>query len=221
MGAYQLVAAPKHAPLPSCAAEPEPVDLAKVLKGESLYKADISAYIYTPCPFCTKVRMFMDYYRLPYTKVEVDPLSKKQIKFSDYKKVPIVLVNGEQLNDSTAIISALHASLPADHPLSVPDSEEQQQWRTWVDSHLVHLLPSNIYRNMRESLQSFDYLMDASFSFSATERTMARYSGAVIMHLLCRFKLNKKYNITDPRAQLYDSVNEFADALQGNAPLSL
>jgi hypothetical protein len=33
--------------------------------------------------------------------VEVNPLSKKEIKWSDYKKVPILTVDGEQLVDSS------------------------------------------------------------------------------------------------------------------------
>lgn len=38
---------------------------------------------------------------MPYKVVEVNPLSKKEIKWSDYKKVPILMVDGEQLNDSS------------------------------------------------------------------------------------------------------------------------
>jgi hypothetical protein len=44
---------------------------------------------------------FLDYYDIPYKVVEVNPLSKKEIKWSEYKKVPIVMVDGEQLNDSS------------------------------------------------------------------------------------------------------------------------
>jgi microsomal prostaglandin-E synthase 2 len=33
--------------------------------------------------------------------VEVNPLGKKEIKWSEYKKVPVLVVDGEQLNDST------------------------------------------------------------------------------------------------------------------------
>lgn len=44
---------------------------------------------------------FLDYYDVPYKVVEVNPLSKKEIKWSDYKKVPIVVMDGEQLQDSS------------------------------------------------------------------------------------------------------------------------
>jgi len=44
---------------------------------------------------------FLDYYDIPYKVVEVNPLSKKEIKWSEYKKVPIIMIDGEQLNDSS------------------------------------------------------------------------------------------------------------------------
>nr|XP_006640838.1 PREDICTED: prostaglandin E synthase 2 [Lepisosteus oculatus] len=70
----------------------------------------LTLYQYKTCPFCSKVRAFLDYYGLPYEVVEVNPVLRKEIKFSEYRKVPIVLVDmGEilQLNDSSVIISAL------------------------------------------------------------------------------------------------------------------
>ncbi|XP_072538145.1 prostaglandin E synthase 2 isoform X1 [Salminus brasiliensis] len=65
-------------------------------------------YQYKTCPFCSKVRVFLDYHRIPYEIVEVNPVMRQEIKWSAYKKVPILMVNGTvQLNDSSVIISAL------------------------------------------------------------------------------------------------------------------
>jgi len=44
---------------------------------------------------------FLDYYDLPYKIIEVNPISKKELKWSDYKKVPVVLVDGEQMVNSS------------------------------------------------------------------------------------------------------------------------
>ncbi|KAG5039915.1 hypothetical protein JHK85_012391 [Glycine max] len=38
---------------------------------------------------------FLDYYDIPYKVVEVNPLSKKEIKWSEYQKVPILLIPDE------------------------------------------------------------------------------------------------------------------------------
>jgi microsomal prostaglandin-E synthase 2 len=69
---------------------------------------DITLYQYQVCPFCCKVRTFLDYHKIPYKIVEVDPIMKTEIKFSKvYRKVPIILVNEIQINDSSLIISSL------------------------------------------------------------------------------------------------------------------
>ena len=47
------------------------------------------------------VSAFLDYHDIPYKIVEVNPLSKKEIKWSVYKKVPILTVDGENLVDAS------------------------------------------------------------------------------------------------------------------------
>ncbi|PIO25690.1 hypothetical protein AB205_0111950 [Aquarana catesbeiana] len=70
----------------------------------------LTLYQYKTCPFCSKVRAFLDYHQLPHEIVEVNPVMRKEIKFSSYRKVPILLANAGcpiQLNDSSVIISAM------------------------------------------------------------------------------------------------------------------
>uniref|UniRef100_UPI00358F538D prostaglandin E synthase 2-like isoform X2 n=1 Tax=Myxine glutinosa TaxID=7769 RepID=UPI00358F538D len=70
----------------------------------------LTLYQYKTCPFCSKVRAFLDYHNLPYNLVEVNPVMRKEISFSTYRKVPIVLTHGTvnlQLNDSAFISSVL------------------------------------------------------------------------------------------------------------------
>lgn len=52
----------------------------------------ITLYQYHSCPFCAKTRAFFDYYGIKYTKVEVNPLFKREMKFSSYRKVPFIVV---------------------------------------------------------------------------------------------------------------------------------
>ncbi|XP_055018064.1 prostaglandin E synthase 2 isoform X1 [Boleophthalmus pectinirostris] len=69
-------------------------------------------YQYKTCPFCSKVRAFLDYHGLPYEIVEVNPVMRKEIKWSTYRKVPILMVDEEvQLNDSSVIISSIKTHL--------------------------------------------------------------------------------------------------------------
>lgn len=48
-----------------------------------------------------KVRAYLDHARIPYVVVEVDPVLKGQLGFSSYRKVPVAVVNGVQINDSS------------------------------------------------------------------------------------------------------------------------
>ncbi|TVU33966.1 hypothetical protein EJB05_15785 [Eragrostis curvula] len=175
-----------------------------------LLPQNVVLYQYQACPFCNKVRAFLDYHDIPYKVVEVNPLSKKEIKWSDYKKVPILTVDGEQLVDSSEIINILQRRISPDDELT---NDEEAKWRRWVDEHLVHTLSPNIYRTTSEALESFDYIAKHG-NFSFTERFAVKYAGAAAMYMVSK-KLKKKYNITDERAALYDAANTWIEALNG------
>lgn len=177
---------------------------------------EVVLYQYEACPFCNKVKAFLDYYDIPYKVVEVNPLSKKEIKWSEYKKVPIIMIDGEQLNDSSAIIDKLGEKIlskkKADST-SEDEVDEETKWRRWVDNHLVHVLSPNIYRNTSEALESFDYIT-TNGNFNYMEKISVKYAGAAAMYFVSK-KLKKKYNITDERAALYEAAETWVDALNG------
>ncbi|KAI1289210.1 Prostaglandin E synthase 2 [Halotydeus destructor] len=86
---------------------------------------------YQTCPFCCKVRAFLDYYGIPYDVIEVNPVLRQQVSFTEYKKVPMLIISKEtetddkkkseevismiddpmQLTESTLIISMLASYL--------------------------------------------------------------------------------------------------------------
>ncbi|KRZ76697.1 Epoxide hydrolase 1, partial [Trichinella papuae] len=73
---------------------------------------NLRLYQYQNCPFCCKVRSYLDYYGYSYELVEVNPITRKEIKFSEYKKVPILVCGKDdpvQINDSSVIISFLQS----------------------------------------------------------------------------------------------------------------
>lgn len=57
----------------------------------------LTLYQYKTCPFCSKVRAFLDYYGLPYEIVEVNPVMRQEIKWSTYRKVPILMVDDDMV----------------------------------------------------------------------------------------------------------------------------
>ena len=80
----------------------------------------LTLYQYQSCPFCCKVRAFLDFHGFSYDVVEVNSLRRSEIKFSKYKKVPILVCNifdeenpddFLQINDSSVIVSILGSFL--------------------------------------------------------------------------------------------------------------
>jgi len=51
--------------------------------------------------------------QLPYHTIEVNPLTKGELSWSTYRKVPVVKLDDEVVVDSSAIISRLAAELQA------------------------------------------------------------------------------------------------------------
>lgn len=67
----------------------------------------LTLYQYKTCPFCSKVRAFLDYYGLPYEIVEVNPVMRQEIKWSTYRKVPILMVNDDMVRYGTNILGGI------------------------------------------------------------------------------------------------------------------
>uniref|UniRef100_A0A8C7KQ62 Prostaglandin E synthase 2 n=1 Tax=Oncorhynchus kisutch TaxID=8019 RepID=A0A8C7KQ62_ONCKI len=178
----------------------------------------LTLYQYKTCPFCSKVQAFLDYHRLPYEIVEVNPVMRKEIKWSIYRKMPILMVNNDvQLNDSSVIISALKTQLVSkDQTISEilrcypemkavnekgkemmykeKDSRKEEiKWHKWADDWLVHLISPNVYRSTGEALASFDYIVrEAAAMFVISKR------------------LKSIHNLQDDvRQDLYKAVNEW------------
>ena len=77
----------------------------------------------------------------------------------------------------------------------------------------MRLLTVNIYRNMRESFQTFDYITASSCNFGFFEREAARVVGSVMMWGISG-RLKTKYGIEgDVREELYQAANTWVDAL--------
>eukprot|EP00271_Cylindrocystis_brebissonii_P009178 TRINITY_DN23859_c0_g1_i1.p1 TRINITY_DN23859_c0_g1~~TRINITY_DN23859_c0_g1_i1.p1 ORF type:complete len:255 (+),score=76.01 TRINITY_DN23859_c0_g1_i1:2-766(+) len=191
------------------------VEAKEALAGRDL--GEVVLYQYDSCPFCNKVKAYLDYHSVPYRVVEVNPMGKKELKWSQYKKVPVLVMDGEQINDSNVIIAALDKKL---HPEKAnaggpAGDDEEARWRKWVDEHLVHLLSPNIYRTPAEALEAFDYIT-TSGNFTAWERTSAKYFGASAMYFIGK-KLKKKYGIDDERKALFKAGDDWTDALGDRA----
>lgn len=106
-----------------------PIKPTRSIAGPTKLGFDLTLFQYCSCPFCCKTRTFLDYFGISYNIVEVNPVLRQQLKWSEsYKKVPTLLahtgynLNGNsahedkpkkiyQINDSSVIISSIGSCL--------------------------------------------------------------------------------------------------------------
>merc|ERR1711879_662248 len=80
----------------------------------------LELYMYYGCPFCSRLEAYLKYRQIPYTRVEVNAMTKSEVKevgkdYGNYKKVPFMLATvastGEKipLKDSSRIASVLES----------------------------------------------------------------------------------------------------------------
>jgi len=193
--------------------------LKEILAGKDPSQYDITIYQYQVCPFCCKVRAFLDFHQIPYKMVEVNPLFKSEIKFSkDYRKVPIVVVEGKinnQLNDSSRIITHLNDVMDKTGTMN---SKDVQKWRKWVDNSFVHTLAPNIYRTNEEAVEAFEYISEQN-GFGWWQKQAVLYGGSFTMYAVSK-RLKKKYGIENEREAIFDCGKKWiAEAIEpSNGP---
>ena len=197
---------------------------------EALPTKPVLVYQYEVCPFCNKLRAYFDYKDIPYIVVEVNPLTKAEIKGmrknNGKLKVPIVKVDGVegQLVESDAIIDEFQGLLEREGrgakrswfsgggAAAGKGAEEVARWRRWVNETFVHVLTVNIYRSVRESFETFDYISDQG-NFGLVAREAARYGGAGIMYVVSKNIKKKRSLPGEERDHLYKCCGEWMDAV--------
>lgn len=107
---------------------------------------DLTLFQYCSCPFCCKTRTFLDYFGVSYNIVEVNPVLRQQLKWSqNYRKVPILLAHSKksqsptsenkedgeekvyQVNDSSVIVSSLGSCLMSRRTLDSGKNDRQDR----------------------------------------------------------------------------------------------
>lgn len=176
-------------------------------------------YQYEVCPFCWKVRVALALKKKEYEKVEVHPLNKKEIAFSEYKKVPVYIDSkGQQVNDSNVIIKHIDQEYPSAPRLVAQEGSAekaaQDKWLEWSESY-VKAVPPLIYNTLSNSLKAFDYITQQG-KFSALQKMTIKWSGALVMKMVAK-KSKERQNIQDPAEHLQKKMDEWVNALEGKA----
>ncbi len=171
----------------------------------------IKLYQFSACPFCWKVRVLLNYKGIQFEPIEVNPRTKKELEFTDYKKVP-VLVDGETVvTESADIMDYLNSK----YDISLPQGDEVQ-WCSWVDDTLVHYLPPIIHRDFKTSFNTIGKVTNTEKS-NWLSRQLTCLVGAAIMSKVAKKKA-LKLGITDPINELKTAIDKWVnEGLKGQA----
>mmetsp|Transcript_26494 Transcript_26494/g.41088 ORF Transcript_26494/g.41088 Transcript_26494/m.41088 type:complete len:336 (+) Transcript_26494:61-1068(+) len=194
--------------------------------------SSIKLYQYQICPFCNKVKALLDYSRTPYESIEVNPLTKSELKKDlgvEYTKVPIAVIDGKQVNGSKEIIEEIIRTKKANLEARwaeeferldvtveaksdiVPfdefdfETDESAEWLEWADDELAALLYPNLCRTFSDSYKAFSYV-DEVPHFSAMQRISIKTVGGFAMWMAAS-KVKKRMNIQDEREALEYALN--------------
>lgn len=140
--------------------------------------SDIILYQFMICPYCNKVKALLDYMKVDYETVEVDPLTKSEISFSkDYKKVPIASIKGKQVNGSEEIMKQLLSG----NVIKIDEKKkaafftaDSDKWSEWSEKKLAIMLYPNITRSYNDSFDALAYVEDIT-KWNYLHRMSIRY----------------------------------------------
>ena len=193
--------------------------------GRRLFSASerpLKLFQYQICPFCNIVKSTLDFTKVPYETIEVNPLTKAEISSEplsgDYKKVPIALLDDEQINGSDDIIKRVLGMPRTDSFLEAnginAERFQDSEWRNFAAVDLAQLLYPNICGSLGDSYRAFDYVNNVE-SFSRMQQISVQYLGMLAMYMAAA-KVKKRIGITDERAALSEALDRFErDGLQG------
>lgn len=177
------------------------------------------------CPFCNKLKALLDLHRVPYETTDVNALTKRETKAwsGGYRKVPIAMLGGEQVNDSPVISTTLMDNIGAAGVVDAKQlaefrSPKALEWAKWSDEKFAVLLFPNITRSFGESYQAFGYVMDVPH-FSFVDKWSNQFIGSFFMWL-AQGKIKKKYAIDDERMALQGGIDHWLSEGVGKGPFA-
>ena len=158
----------------------------------------LTLYQFELCPYCHKVKAGIELKNLPYTRIEVNPLNKSEIKhFEDdengKKKVPIVQLGDEVRRESSAILRWLDDVGPGARALKPADAvaERAEEIDAWVDRDLIQILPTVLYGTWGESIRAAKLTAKTS-NFSRWDNMKVSMFGSVVMKMIAKRILKRR-----------------------------
>ena len=185
----------------------------EVLVPERVVEGLPTMYCFETCPFCFKVKAILGSRGIEYSKVEVDPTFKTQIKWSNWGKVPVFIdVDGTQVNDSNHILHYIDSMGSNSFPREGEDSE-QDRWMDFSNKVLGKAIVAVIYTSYGTSLKALDYVTKVD-NFSFGSRLVNKWMGAFIMRMVGKNRA-KMFELP-PRENLQHQLDEMSKGIEGD-----
>ncbi|MCB9558754.1 MAG: glutathione S-transferase family protein [Deltaproteobacteria bacterium] len=144
-------------------------------------------YQFELCPFCHKVKAALEVKGIPFRKIEVNPMTKKELpelEGNGRRKVPVLEMDGTLVADSTEILKFLETK---DATLTLEGSarEKSEMIEAWVDDDLAQLLPAVIYGTWRDAARAARVVARTS-NFGFLQNAIVRGGGSIIMNRVAK-----------------------------------
>ena len=184
----------------------------------------MTLYQFELCPYCHKVKAGLDLKGIPYNKVEVNPISKQELKPlgetpTGRKKVPVLQHQDSVVRDSTEILKWLDQTHP-DGVQLLPNNKDElalaETIDTWVNEDLTHILPTVLYGTWGESIKAAKLTAETS-NFSRIDNIKVSLFGSVVMKLIAK-RILKKRGEGKTGAELLKGELDKLDAWLGDKP---
>jgi glutathione S-transferase len=179
----------------------------------------VTLYQFALCPFSHKVKAALDVKGIPYTQVEVNPMTKKELpELPDdvRRKVPVIQVDGSTVIDSTSILGYLEQTYG--DSLTPSDPEQRAKSDTieqWVDDDLAYVLPTVIYGRWGDAVRAARVVAKTS-NFGPVQNAIVRAGGSLIMHQVAK-RIVKKRGGGSPQQMVDAEMDKFEEWL-GDQP---
>ncbi len=173
----------------------------------------VTLYQFELCPYCHKVKAGLDVKGISYTKVEVNPMTRKELPAlpdEAPKKVPVIEAGDDRVYDSTSILDYLEHKFPGGVSLLPQDPDALAKTREveqWVDADLSYVLPTVIYGKWGDAIRAAKVVAKSS-NFGFFQNAMVRGGGSLIMHQVSK-RIMKKRGGTDPQQMVDDELDKF------------
>lgn len=163
----------------------------------------------------------MNYFDIPFTPVEVDPLSMKPcppVPGQDKnarKQVPVARLGHEIIGDSSKIIDRIHllqqGTRDQNQLTAFYGNPDAKPWLEWADKTLAVRIYPNLCKTYASARLAFNYVHSVP-SFSLQQKLLNAYVSSLGMWL-AQSKIKKKYNIADPHLELSNTLKHLEHAL--------